>query len=155
MNATTIAKTRHQKRHGSAATIPNLKILAKNPELAAAFAVLNAAPGDNGGRGDGLRGQKMARHDAAVVVAKFHSRQIVARNVSPYAGVKSIVMDACHPLSDCPKELGVFVSLESEFADFSGDSRRVHYGEEHCAYLRRQLERRIVDEARNFAMTDI
>ena len=90
----------------------------------------------------------MTRHEAALEIAKHHARQIIGSIVSPYDGAKSLVWEACHPLSTYPHELEVFVALESEYADFSDDTRRDYYGEEHCAKTRAKLANRSVEEAR-------
>ena len=89
----------------------------------------------------------MTKEEAAIEVAKHFSKRIVDNVVSPYEGAKSIVWEACHPLSLCPDELKVFVALESEYADFSDDTRLDYYGEQHCADYRAELADRIVREA--------
>ena len=92
----------------------------------------------------------MTKEEAAIEVAKHFSKCIVDNVVSPYEGAKSIVWEACHPLSHYPNELKVFVALESEYADYSDDTRRDYYGEQHCADYRAELAGRIIREAGKF-----
>lgn len=119
----------------------------RNTKLAAAFRTLGNIPPPEVEDSDDSRSAAMTKEEAALEVAKHFSRRIVNNAVSPYEGVKSIVWEACHPLTHCPSELKVFVALESDFADFSDDTRREYYGEQHCADYRSELADRIVEEA--------
>lgn len=147
LNATAAVKTWPMNKRGIVPTIHNIKLLIQDPDLAAAYRKIDLLPDDSGDSSNNFHCDQVTKHSAAIVIAKHHCRKIIDKAVSPYAGVKSIVTDACDPLRDCPKELGVFITLECEYADLSADARRASYGEEHCACLRRQLERRIVEEA--------
>lgn len=125
-----------------------------NPKLVAAYRILDSVPQDSLPRITEAKIPKMSEVEAVMTVARYHAQQIVKSTTAPYDGAKSIVWEACHTVDHVPTELMIFVGLESEYADFTDETRTEYYGEEHCRDVRKNVEKRIVEAAKQLISED-
>ena len=89
----------------------------------------------------------LSEPESALEIARYHAEKILSGEVSPYEGAKAIVQEAAQAVQPIPEEILAFVGLEDEFVDFGEQSRVQFYGKERCEAIRRELERRIMQEA--------
>ena len=80
------------------------------------------------------------RQAAVMVVARHFATQMLAGEIAIREGLSGLVRDACHVLDHPPRELAVFIGLESEYDDFSDDTRNDYYGEDHCRQVLLDIE---------------
>ena len=89
-----------------------------------------------------------AKNDAVRVVARYYAAQIADSSIDPYEGLTRIVRDACYSLQHTPEDLLVFVGLESEYDDFSGEAQVNFYGKDHCDVVQQEIKKKVVAESR-------
>jgi len=126
-----------------------------NPKLVAAYRILDCLPPDSLPRTPEAKIPAMTKIEAALTVARNHAHKIVTSTTAPYDGAKLIVWEACHPMDHVPNELMVFVGLESEYDDFTDETRTEYYGAAHCKEVRVRVEKRIVEAAKQLLSEEI
>jgi hypothetical protein len=86
------------------------------------------------------------QREATILLSKIIAQEIVDGKKSPYTGAREIWMLS----TDCEAANVplIFAGLASEHEDFHDFQNEKYYGKEHCQQVIRDIEHRIIDEAR-------
>jgi hypothetical protein len=86
------------------------------------------------------------QREATILLSKIIAQEIVDGKKSPYTGAREIwTLSTDCAAANLPL---IFAGLTSEHEDFHDFQNERYYGKEHCQQVIRDIERRIVDEAR-------